>query len=106
MKKMVVLIRRRPDMELEEFRRYWRETHAPIAAKIPGLRKYVQNHVIETPDGTPASFDGVAELWFDDETSIEQVMASPEIQAAVADNENFLDVTRIEVLIVDEVTIT
>ena len=106
MKKMVVLIRRRPDMDLQQFRRYWREKHAPIAAKIPGLRKYVQDHVIVMPDGTPASFDGVAELWFDDETSIEQVMASPEMQAAAADNENFLDVTRIEVLIVDEVTIT
>ena len=40
----IVLLRRRPGMGRDEFRRYWRETHGPLAAKLPGLRKYVQAH--------------------------------------------------------------
>ncbi len=105
MLKMVFLINRRPDMEAEDFRRYWKETHAPIAAKLPGLRKYVQNHFAAAPDGTPPVYDGFAELWWDDAEAMEQSMASAEGQAAVADGDNFLDVERIQKFTVDEVKI-
>ena len=39
--KAVFPVHKRPDMNDEEFRRYWRETHGPTAAKVPGARKYV-----------------------------------------------------------------
>ena len=103
--KMVFLVHKRSDMDTEEFSRYWRETHAAIGAKLPGLRKYVQNHSIAAPDGTPASYDGFAELWFDDVASLEQAMASPEGEAVVADLENFLDVASMQAFSVDEVTV-
>ncbi len=103
--KMVFLVHKRSDMDSDEFSRYWRETHAPIGAKLPGLRKYIQNHSIAASDGTPAPYDGFAELWFDDVASLEQAMASPEGQAVVADTENFLDVARMHAFGVDEVAI-
>ncbi len=103
--KMVFLVHKRSDMDTEEFSRYWRETHAPIGAKLPGLRKYVQNHSIAAPDGTPAPYDGFAELWFDDVASLEHAMESPEGQAAVADTKNFLDLDRMQTFSVDEVTV-
>ena len=103
--KMVFLVHKRSDMDSEEFSRYWRETHAPIGAKLPGLRKYIQNHSIAASDGTSAPYDGFAELWFDDVASLEQAMASPEGQAVVADTENFLDVARMHAFGVDEVAI-
>ena len=31
-------------MEVEAFQRYWRETHGPLAATIPTIRRYVQSH--------------------------------------------------------------
>ncbi len=105
MLKMVFLINRRPDMEAEDFRRYWKETHAPIAAKLPGLRKYVQNYFAAAPDGPPPMYDGFAELWWDDAEAMEQSLASAEGQAAVADGDNFLDTERMQTFSVDEVKI-
>ncbi len=102
---MVFLVHRRPDMDAEEFSRYWRETHSPISAKLPGLRKYIQNHAIAAPDGTPPAYDGFAELWFDDLEALGQAMASPEGQAVVADTENFIDLERMLTFGVDEVAV-
>ncbi len=105
MLKMVFLINRRPDMEAEDFRRYWKETHAPIAAKLPGLRKYVQNYFAAAPDGPPPMYDGFAELWWDDAEAMEQSLASAEGQATLADVDNFLDAERLQTFIAEEVKI-
>ena len=87
MVKMVFLARRRADMEGQDFRRYWRETHAPIASNIPGLTKYVQSH-FNPKEGVTPPYDGVAEMWFQDESAFE----TPEFEATIADTANFLDV--------------
>ena len=44
MLKVVFFVHKRPDLDAEEFRRHWRETQGLLGAKIPGTRKYVQNH--------------------------------------------------------------
>ena len=41
---MVVLYRRR-DLSAEEFAAKLRTVHGPMAERIPGLKRYVQNHV-------------------------------------------------------------
>ena len=68
MVKMIYVFTRKPELSVEEFQRYWRETHAPIAARIPGVRRYVQCHVLpelyERENLPP--YDGAAEVWFDD----------------------------------------
>jgi uncharacterized protein (TIGR02118 family) len=64
--KRLTLIYRREGMSVAEFRRHWREVHGPIAASTPGLRRYVQHHVVDSR--SPSSLlrpDGIAELWFD-----------------------------------------
>src|SRR3546814_3509099 len=48
------------------FQCYWRERHAPVVARLPGLLRYVQSHVL--PQGYrkgPLLFDGISELRFD-----------------------------------------
>jgi len=99
MLKMVFLVHRRPDMDEQEFHRYWRDTHGPIARQIPGLRKYVQNHSTAAADGTRPPYDGFAEMWFDSADSF----ATPEFQAALADTPNFLDVERVKSLSFEQV---
>jgi len=46
------------------FHRYWRETHGPIAAKIPQLHRYVQSHRIPA-FGSNSPYDGEAEVLVD-----------------------------------------
>jgi uncharacterized protein (TIGR02118 family) len=45
MLKFIVVGYKRRDLTREEFRRYFRETHGPLAAAIPGVRRYIQNFV-------------------------------------------------------------
>ncbi len=46
--KYVTVLFRRAGMSREEFRSYWKYTHAPILKEIPGLRGYVQNRLRTT----------------------------------------------------------
>jgi uncharacterized protein (TIGR02118 family) len=97
MVKLIYCISKKPEMSVEEFQAYWRGTHAPIAAAIPGLRRYVQCHVVPElyrREQQPA-FDGAAELWFDDLDAMRAAMRSPEVQAALEDEKNFIDHSRV-----------
>ena len=103
--KAVFLVHKRPDMNDEEFRRYWRETHGSLGARIPGLRKYVQNYANPEPDGTRPPDDGFAEIWFDSRESLDQGLASPEGKATLDDAANFIDVSRMQSFTVQEIPI-
>lgn len=105
MLKVVFLVQKKAGMESNDFRRHWRETQGSLAAKIPGMRKYVQRHIVATPDGSHPSLDGFAEVWFDDREAFDRAMATPEAKAATDDLANFLDPNRVETLIVEEVHI-
>ena len=71
------------------FDAYYESTHAPLAAKIPGLRSYTASHPGPDPDGTAPSEHLVASLVFDDPESLGAGMGSPEGQAAAVDIGNF-----------------
>jgi uncharacterized protein (TIGR02118 family) len=105
MTKVLFLIRKRSDLTSEEFRRYWSETHAPIAATMPGLRKYTQNHAVPDPTQGDLALDGIAELSFDSPAAFQAALASPEGQATLGDVPNFLDADSVQVVIAEEVTI-
>lgn len=56
----ISLMRRRPDLSVELFRRHWLHPHGTMTAELPGLRHYVQHHPFDAPgtnDRTIASFD-------------------------------------------------
>ncbi len=38
--KTVALLGRAPGMTFQQFDDYWRNVHAPLAAKLPGVTKY------------------------------------------------------------------
>jgi uncharacterized protein (TIGR02118 family) len=105
MLKMMFMVRRRSDLDADTFSKYWRETHAPIAKMIPGLRKYIQHHAIPGPDGSIPPYDGIAEMWYDDAAALEQAMSTQEGQAAQADAEKCVDLERLLVISVDQNTV-
>ncbi len=41
------LLRKRDGMSTDAFREHWRDTHGPLAARLEGLRRYHQNHVVD-----------------------------------------------------------
>ena len=76
------LLQKQADMEPTEFRKHWRDGHGPLAAKLPGLRRYHQNHIVDreqrgiTYRAADWDFDGFSELWFDDMPSMQAAFAA------------------------------
>jgi len=97
--KVVVLLSRRTDMGHDDFERYFRESHLPLVAKMPGLRRLVVNWVAADPSGPPPEHDVVAEDWFDDAQAMEAAFASPEGKEVVDDAPNFLDMSRFRLMV-------
>jgi uncharacterized protein (TIGR02118 family) len=72
-----------------EFDRRYTETHVPLVDKIPNLKRFEHGKVLGTPDGTPAPYYYLAELWFDTPEDLQGGMGAPEGQAAGADVATF-----------------
>lgn len=108
--KLTFCLRRKQGMSLEEFQRYWRETHAPLVAgnaEALRIRRYVQVHRRDTGIEGPASeqrgieaepYDGTAELWWDSAEDIAAALEAEEGQRAAAelldDERRFIDLPR------------
>ena len=75
--KVIAVLCKRSDMSREEFVRYWREVHAPMAQRMDGIRRYVIDPTLEAFAMGEPSFDGVAELWFGDAAAARAAFASP-----------------------------
>ncbi len=64
MVKLVAMFNLPPGTDEAEFEKYFVKKHAPEAAHMPGLRRYVIGKVVGSPGGEPARYR-VYELWFD-----------------------------------------
>jgi uncharacterized protein (TIGR02118 family) len=105
MVKVMFFLYRRPDLDRDAFERYSREIHVPLVSRAPGLRRYVVSHALPggvIPSDARDACDAVAELWFDSVDAFQQAIASPEGAAALADQANYLDLTRTYALLGDE----
>jgi len=101
------LFNRRAGIDEAQFRRHWIEVHGPLAARLPGLRSYRQNHILERLYEQPASpvqaVDGIAQLAFDSVAAMEVSDASPEYAACKLDIPKFQGGITILVIEADEV---
>jgi uncharacterized protein (TIGR02118 family) len=103
MVKLVYCITKKAGMTDEEFFRYWKEIHAPIGAKIPGLRRLVQSHRMEVAgDKYQPDYDGMAELWFDKVEDLLRARQSREWKASVEDEGNFVDHHQVAYFVTEE----
>jgi uncharacterized protein (TIGR02118 family) len=101
--KLMYCITKKQGLTDDEFFQYWRNVHAPIGARIPGLRKLVQSHRLVLPgDQYHPDYDGVAELWFDSVESLLAARRSEEWTASTSDEENFVDHSKVAYLVTEE----
>jgi uncharacterized protein (TIGR02118 family) len=93
--KSIGLLTRKEGMTHEQFVKHWVEVHAPLAHAVPGIRRYVQSHIVEErrrPDigALDVEIDGIAELWYDDREAMARALATPEAKALHADGALFI----------------
>ncbi len=102
--KVIFVLFKRPDLAHEKCLAEWGgKQHTEIVRTIPGLMRWVQNHV--SPVSGKTLPVGIGELWFADAQSMDHAMASPEMAAAVEDAKRFLDMESTYAVTVDENTI-
>ncbi len=103
MVKIVIFFKRKPGMSVEDFQKHWRTTHADIIVRLPGIRRYVQSHVLASGyrKGEPV-YDGVAESYFDDTQAMKALAKLPEYAAVLADEPNFIERASMGSIITDE----
>lgn len=105
--RLIFVLRRKPDMSLAEFQRYWREVHGPLVAKHAttlNILRYVQVHTLEDPindqlaaarGGMENPYDGVAELWWTNRDALAATFAAGAGREAgeelVQDEARFID---------------
>lgn len=71
--KILLFMKRRPDISVEAFRSYYENNHAPLCETYStGVDRYIRRYVEpqDHPETGPASemdFDVITELWFEDE---------------------------------------
>ena len=100
--KILLLMKRRPGMSVEDFRDYYENRHVPLALKYDGgaMTRYVRRYLEPQPNaelGTNAElpYDVISELWFEDETAFRATLhymtTSVMPDDVVADEMNLFD---------------
>ena len=90
--KSVGFLRRKPGMTVEAFQKHWRQTHGPLGAALPAVRRYVQSHPRPSAynRGRDPAWDGIAIIWFEDSAALRAATATPEWDRAKDDDRNFI----------------
>ncbi|MDH3680329.1 MAG: EthD family reductase [Acidimicrobiia bacterium] len=105
--KQFTWMKRRPDLSVEEAQAYWRDRHGPLAAAVPGMVRYVQNHTSaeQYRNAREPEFDGVPVVYFSDLETARAAAASDELAATRADEPNFVAPGSLPWVVTDEIRI-
>lgn len=98
--KILLFMKRRPDLSVEAFREYYETRHAPLAGKYSrGLSRYVRRYIDPQPHPETGEWsdgpDVITELWFEDEKIYRGTLAylttSLMPDEIIADEKNLFD---------------
>ncbi len=109
--RMTFYLRRKSDLSRAEFQDYWRNQHGPLVAGFSSalaIHRYVQVHTQNDPindamnkargGGMEPVYDGVAEIWWEDEATLTRALATEAGAIAGAslleDEKKFIDLPR------------
>ena len=115
MVKISYLMRRKPGMTRKQFLDYWSNQHPAAGGEgsfeALGVKKYIQTHTLDLPvrkdvvkprTGLVPEFDGIAELWVEQEF-LEKEWPTKKVQDLIAkfyaDELNFVDWSRSTILL-------
>ena len=100
MVKLVALYKK--PVDVDAFEKHYKEIHAPLARKMPGLKRLEVSHMTGSPAGEP-KFHMMTELYFDDTNAMMAALGSEEGKAAAKDVMGFAgDVIHMMFATVDE----
>ncbi|PYE82473.1 EthD domain-containing protein [Pseudoroseicyclus aestuarii] len=106
--KLVMTFKRRAGMDVQAFRDYRRDVHAPILLSIPEaelMRRLVVSYPAIPPAGAEEPrFDAMVEVWFDTAHDMIAMFQSDGFRTKVdPDHANFVDPTSFEQVVTEEI---
>jgi len=102
--KTLGFFKRKPGLSVEEFRTYWLNDHAAVIRRIPEIRRAIASITLPGAyKNREPLFDGVSEVWFDDEDTLRRTADSAPRRAASADDAKFVDIAKYTAIVTDEV---
>jgi uncharacterized protein (TIGR02118 family) len=118
MLKIILCLKRKPEMTRAEFHRYWKEDHAKVVREVAGplgMRRNVHNRTFSTAldariregrGADPSDYDGVAESWFDSLDALVRAVSTDAGRAAARrlaqDEARFIDFSGTRMFFVEE----
>lgn len=86
MHKLLIFLKRKPGMSLDDFRGYYERHHVPLIMKyMAGPERYFRRY-LEPTDGMPEmDFDVITEVWFKDRATVDIVLSAMAKDAMPAD---------------------
>lgn len=110
MVKMIITLKRREGMSLQEFKDYRRDVHAPLLFAIPEAGRYIRRFVVSYPVPAPnfpePSYDAVVEAWFDTMDDLDKLYLSENFRTKVdPDHPNFIDMSKVGRIISQETVV-
>ncbi|MGX9389443.1 EthD domain-containing protein [Nitrobacteraceae bacterium UC4446_H13] len=116
--RLIVCMKKLPNLSSEEFRRFWLEEHGPLVRKnatARRIRRYTQIHpygdealmgIVERRGGHASNFDGLAEICWDSVDDILAAAQTPEgakaAEEIVEHERQFLDLPNLEFFLGEE----
>lgn len=119
--KIVILLKRRPDLTPAQFREHYESSHVKLAEKYLGhlYTDYRRNYAVPigaaagdkpNPGVADSPYDAISEMWLEDEAAwleMQRIIARPEIgRVLIEDEERFLDRAALRIFACDEVRST
>jgi uncharacterized protein (TIGR02118 family) len=102
MSKIIFIHHRKPGITRAEMNEMWgSDIQLALVSKLPGITKWIRNEVV-SPEGDEALNDGIGELWFEDDASLQAALESPEWKQAVEDARRYADLDKSGAIIVLE----
>lgn len=97
--KLAITLSRADGTTFEEFKQYYLEEHAPLAADLPDVQRYT---VSFPDDPESASYDALAELYFPDADAMATSFGSELGREVTADAATFADMDAAERVVLEE----
>lgn len=110
--KLFAFLKRKPELDDDEFWSYWFDVHAPFVASAPAFQRHARRYVVNRAlpgaaisELTLSDLDGAGELWFETLDDLMATVGDPAFSTPVeADVAKFADPARTILLACEEST--
>ena len=95
---ITVVVRKRPEVTTEEFRRVWKDIYGPMYRQMPQVKSYIQYHLNDRrKDNAEDPIDGIVVMSFDSEADMKEAWATDIYKKAAKIRESIMRETAVGV---------